>query len=112
MTYYACVEDGVLVGVMGEEPNTPDTVAVVEISEEDYYKLSVGTGVFCIESMSVIDCPEAPTDQDHLRFLSDSDWVVLRHMREKYLGLATSLSEDEFFELETKRHLAAKSITR
>lgn len=36
-------------------------------------------------------------------FLNSTDWQVIRHKEQQDLGIETSLSEDEYFELITQR---------
>lgn len=56
------------------------------------------------------------TNQEHnracLRYLKDTDWQVLRHIRQRHLGLPTSLTEEDYTELELKRQQAADSIKK
>jgi len=46
------------------------------------------------------------------KFLDESDWKVLRHRDQLELGLATSLSEEEFRELLRKIQAARERIVR
>jgi len=46
------------------------------------------------------------------KFLDESDWKVLRHRDQLELGLATSLSEEEFRELLRERQAARERIVR
>ena len=48
--------------------------------------------------------------ESNLLFLSSTDWKILRHIREKQLGISTTLSEKQYTELETLRQEAAKGI--
>lgn len=41
------------------------------------------------------------------QFLADTDWKVMRHIREKALLKETSLSEDEYLDLEEQRDEAS-----
>ena len=43
-------------------------------------------------------------------YLAETDYKVLRHIREKALGLTTTLSEAEYLELEQSRMDAALSV--
>lgn len=45
-------------------------------------------------------------------FLKNTDWMVLRHIREKSLGVTLSISESEYLELEEKRNLLSKEIIK
>lgn len=44
------------------------------------------------------------------QFLADSDFMVIRHLGQKALGMATSLSEEEYLQLEQQRQQARNSI--
>lgn len=46
------------------------------------------------------------------KFLADTDFKVLRHIRQKALAVATSLTEEEYLALEQARHDAALRIIR
>jgi hypothetical protein len=45
-------------------------------------------------------------------FLDSTDWKVLRHFRQQALGISTSLTAEEYLELEHERQMAAESIMR
>lgn len=47
-----------------------------------------------------------------LKLLAESDFKVLRHIRQKALGQETSLSEEEYLALEQERSDAASRIVR
>jgi hypothetical protein len=47
-----------------------------------------------------------------LQFLAESDWKVLRHIRQKALNQQLTLSEEEYLALEQQRSDAAASIVR
>lgn len=46
------------------------------------------------------------------KFLDSSDWKVLRHRDQQELGLATSLSSEEFQELLRQRQMAREAIVK
>jgi hypothetical protein len=48
--------------------------------------------------------------QEALQFLKDTDFKVLRHLRQKALGLPLSLSDEEYLALEQQRHEASKKV--
>jgi hypothetical protein len=50
------------------------------------------------------------TNKAAREFLANSDWKILRHLRQQHLGIATTLSSQEFSELEQERQMAADSI--
>ena len=43
-------------------------------------------------------------------FLNSTDWQVMRHLRQKALGEPTSLTEEQYLELEQQRSDAAGRI--
>lgn len=43
-------------------------------------------------------------------FLNNTDWKVLRHADQKALGIATSLTDDEYKELLQKRQSARDTL--
>jgi hypothetical protein len=43
-------------------------------------------------------------------FLNSTDWKVMRHLRQKALGEPTSLTEEQYLELEQQRSDAASRI--
>ena len=117
---YVCVEDNRVCGIMEYEPNVPDTVKVTVITDEGYNQLSDRSHYFDIPSSSVLPYDTVALDQlnqltvneDKIKFLASTDWKVLRHIREKALRIPTSLSEEEYFDLEVQRHDAANAIKR
>ena len=50
--------------------------------------------------------------EEALRFLNQSDFKVLRHLRQKALNLPLSLSEEEYLALEQQRHEASKKVIK
>jgi hypothetical protein len=105
---------------MDYEPSVPDTVNITVITDEEHEQLSSRTHYFDIPSSSVLPYDTVALDQlnqltvneEKIRFLAKTDWKVLRHIREKALRIPTSLSEDEYFDLEVQRHTAANAIKR
>jgi len=49
-------------------------------------------------------------DIEALKSLSQTDWLVLRHYRERELGIGTSISEEDFIKLEEHRQKVATSV--
>ena len=109
MTAYVCIEEQELIGVMEEKPNTPESVTIIEISEEDYKSLKDETAIFDIGTLSVVPTKKKNNNY-HRAFLNDTDWMILRHLREQRLGLTTSLTEEELLNLEKQRQEAAENI--
>lgn len=116
--YYVCVENGIIQSILNYAPNVPDSVELTEISDEDYYKLIKNTHYFDTKSKKVIAVSQEILDQKQIEsanienkeFLNTTDWMVLRHIRQKALGQRTTLSETEYLELETQRDKAARLI--
>lgn len=117
---YICIEDDRVCGIMEYEPNVPATVTVTVIADEEYEQLNSRTHYFDIPSRSVLPYDDTALDQlnqltvaeDKIKFLASTDWKVMRHIREKALGIPTSLSEAEYLDLELQRHEAASAIKR
>lgn len=47
---------------------------------------------------------------DALQFLANSDYKVLRHLRQKALNIATTLTEEQYIQLEQLRHDASLKV--
>jgi hypothetical protein len=117
---YVCVEDDKVVSVLSYLPSVPDSVNIIEITDEEYQKLEDQTGYFDISSSSVISYPTEHFELQNIErmnavereFLNSTDWMILRHLRQKSLGIETTLSENQFLELEQQRHLSANRIVK
>jgi hypothetical protein len=118
LMYYVCIEDDRVANVLDYAPEVPVTVSVVEIGDAEYQLLTDRSHYFDIPSQSVLpyntEVIDARAQQQqnkvYQQMLTDSDWQVLRHIRQKALGVPTSLSEAEYLDLELRRNQAAKSI--
>ena len=116
--YYVCIENNLIVSILNYEPTVPSSVSIIEITDEEHEKISKQTHYFSIENNQVEPYPTSVFEQkendlknaEHREFLSNTDWKILRHIREKALGITTSLSEPEYLELEQQREAAANSI--
>lgn len=120
--FYICVENGVIINVFNYEPSVPETVTVTEITDEEYNNVKNKTHYFDVESQTIlayeqdyIAAEEAKAAQEQINmesrsFLYKSDWKVLRHIREQALGQPTSLTAEEYLELEQARADAAAAI--
>jgi hypothetical protein len=117
--YYVCIEDNRIISILNHLPSVPDTVAVKEISDREYELLTIGSHYFDIPTLSilphsnaVLDTREQQAQSVNLRKqLESTDWKVLRHIRQKALGVPTSLSEAEYLDLELERNRIAAQIT-
>jgi len=118
--HYICIENNEVVSVLNYVPNVPESIEVVEISDDDHAKIQKETHFFNVETKTVQEVAQEVLDQkaeyvkngEFRDFLCESDWKVLRHIREKSLGLETSLSEEEYIELEQARQQAADNIVK
>lgn len=116
--YYVCIEDDRVINVLNYKPTVPATVRVVEIDKINYELLSSRSHYFDIPSLTVlpystevIDARSQDRSNKELQhLLNKTDWQVLRHTRQKALGVPTSLSEAEYLDLELRRNNAANSI--
>ncbi len=115
---YICIEAGEVTSLMSYEPEVPSGVTVVEISDSEADQLDAGTHIFDISTQSVtpktseIVAEENTVAQNgqEREFLSSTDWKVLRHIRQKHLGIATTLTEEQYTELENQREAAAQRV--
>ena len=121
--YYVCLENNELIGSFNYEPSVPDEVEVVEITDQDHANITeLKTHYFDIATKTVrahaqdhIDRLDREKAQDLINaenreFLNSTDWKVLRHIRQKALGIPTSLSEEDYLALEQQRTQAAARI--
>ena len=119
--HYICVENKQIVSVLNYKPNTnmSPKVSVTEITDEQEHAITIKkTHMFDVDSLSVRSLPKAELlinekkklQNKNIMFLNESDWMILRHIREKHLNLETTLSEKQYTELETSRQEAAKGI--
>lgn len=118
MMHYVCIENGKVVSVLNYLPNVPSSVSIVEISDAENNQLVAGTHRFDVASKQVVLQDQTILDEraaekanaDSLEFLRSTDWKVLRHIREKALGVSTSMTEAQYIELEHQRAAAAARV--
>lgn len=118
--HYVYIEDSKVISILNYEANVGDTVECVEITDVEYDLISKDQPLhwFNVDSKKVESIPEEISNgydiekqnQEARLFLDSTDWKVLRHIREKALGLETSLTEEEYLELEEARADAASKI--
>lgn len=116
--YYVCLENNAVISVLGYEPQVPSSVTVVEISDSDYANIEAETHRFDIASSTVVPVDPSITSRKiqeqnngiEREFLNSTDWKVLRHIRQKALGIPTTLTEAEYLALEQERNNAANRI--
>jgi hypothetical protein len=117
---YILTKNKQLVSVLNYEPNTSgDTeIVVTKITDDEDSLILNKTHKFDTDSLKVI--PNSAEDnaqiqsvkvkESNISFLLSTDWKILRHIREKHLGVSATLSEKQYTELETLRQEAAKGI--
>ena len=117
--HYVCIENNQLTAILGYEPSVPSSVSVVTITDNQYAQLMAQTHKFDVTSRTVVEIAAGTAAQritdlangQEREFLNSTDWKVLRHIRQKALNIATSLSDAEYIELEQQREAAAARIT-
>ena len=115
--HYVCIENNLVVSILNYEPNTPQSVSVVPIPDEDHQLIANQTHIFDVDLLSIraltnkelndLFDVEGATKRD---FLNSTDWKVLRHLREKALGVSTSLTSQQYLDLEAERQETAKGL--
>lgn len=121
--YYIVIENGGISSILNYEPNVPETHTIVEISDADHESIvTTKTHYFDLidntvksYSQTYIDTEAAKetqriTNAEKRKFLADSDWKVMRHFREKALGQTTTLTDQQYLDLEQSRATAAAAI--
>lgn len=116
--HYVCIENNQLTAILGYEPSVPSSVSVVTITDNQYAQLMAQTHKFDVTSRTVVEIAAGAAAQritdlangQEREFLNSTDWKVLRHIRQKALNIATSLSDAEYIQLEQQRETAAARI--
>jgi hypothetical protein len=116
--HYVCIENNEVIGIQNYEPAVPSTVSVTKITDEQYKQITDQTHGFDVVTKTVIPMDTAifaQKEQDKLNavereFLNSTDWKILRHLRQKVLDLNTSLTQEQYLELEQQRQAAAARI--
>lgn len=117
--YYVCIENDIICSILSYEPTVPSNIKVVKISDSDEELLRKKTHYFDIFTNAVIPVSAETLKQNEQKeinkkdrlFLNSTDWKVLRHIRQKALNEVTSLSDDEYLNLERQRQAAALRIS-
>lgn len=125
MSYYIVYDSNRdSVSVINYEPNVPSDIKIIEISETEKFGMDQGIYYFDKTNQTVIkkalteiqsEGLTKKTQQEnaqHQDFLNSTDWKVLRHIREIALNQSTTLSQEEYIDLEKERSEAAKSIKK
>ncbi len=116
--YHVCIENNQVTGILNYEPEVPGSVSIVQITDDQYNNLLNNTHYFNVSSRSVVPVSAEIASQKTIDlanakerdFLSTTDWKILRHIRQKALGVPTSLSDAEYLQLEQDRNAAAARI--
>ena len=116
--YYVCIENNNVISVLNYRPNVPSSVTITEITDAQYGQIEATTHKFDVGTKTVIanpDYSQSAKEQQQKNalereFLNSTDWKILRHIRQKALNIATSLSDAEYTQLEQQRETAAARI--
>lgn len=116
--HYVCVENEIIVSILNYQPSVPRSVAVFEITDQQAAQIQAQTHYFDLTSQTVKpvtgDLAAQKTrelsNSEKQEFLNSTDWKVLRHIRQKTLGITTTLTESQYLELEQQREAASAGI--
>jgi hypothetical protein len=116
--YYICIENSVVISVLDYQPSVPSSVTVVSITDDEYNDIKNEIKYFDVSKNAVVEAPinikeEKEKQQKNAierEFLNSTDWKILRHLRQQYLGIQTSMTEEEFRNLELQRHNSSLRI--
>lgn len=116
--YYVCIENEKVVGIQSYEPSVPSGILVVTITDDQHKQIMDQTHRFDIATKTVVPINSseiAQREQEKLNavereFLNSTDWKIMRHIRQKALSIPTSLTEEQYLELEQQRQAAAARI--
>lgn len=121
--YYICIENGKISSMLNYEPNVPESIRVVTISDEEYaciteaqtHYFDITTDIVTARAQEILDAEavrqaQLQENSVNMRFLNSTDWKVLRHLREQTLNKPTTLNNEEFMALEAERDVAAAAI--
>jgi hypothetical protein len=118
---YVCIEEDKIIGIFNYQPEVPESVQVIEITDEEYKLINEKThfldsdgvvkprpqeDIVTEEEVNLLQTKNA----ENREYLESTDWMILRHLRQQALGVETSLTQDEYIDLEQKRQTAAESI--
>jgi hypothetical protein len=116
--HYVCIENNLVVSILSYQPNVPSSVTMVEITDSQAAQIVAQTHYFDVSSRTVAAVAAGITAQraadiangQEREFLNSTDWKVLRHIRQKALNIATSLSDAEYIQLEQQREAASARV--
>ena len=116
--HYVCIENNTVVAILNYLPSVPSTVRLQEITDTQADQLRTQTHYFDVADNTVKpvagdvaahQTTELANAQER-EFLNNTDWKILRHIRQKALNIATSLSDTEYIQLEQQREAAAARV--
>ena len=116
--HYVCIENNTVVAILNYLPSIPNTVRLQEITDPQANQLRAQTHYFdvadnAVKSVAGDIAAQQTTDLANAQereFLNNTDWKILRHIRQKALNIATSLSDTEYIQLEQQREAAAARV--
>ena len=116
--HYVCIENNTVVAILNYLPSIPNTVRLQEITDPQANQLRAQTHYFdvadnAVKSVAGDVAAQQTTDLANAQereFLKNTDWKILRHIRQKALNIATSLSDTEYIQLEQQREAAAARV--
>ena len=89
-----------IMSVASSIPQLPEGFKVLGLADE------LPEAMAEMETQAISEKEKAEARQ----FLNQSDWKILRHIRQRALGIELSLSEEEYLALEQQRAEAAAKI--
>ncbi len=116
--HYVCVENEIIVSILNYQPSVPGSVAVFEITDQQAAQIQAQTHYFDLNSQTVkvvagdlaAQKSQELSNAEKRELLNSTDWKVLRHIRQKALGIPTTLSDAQYLELEQQRETASQGI--
>ncbi len=120
---YLLIEDEILVGVCDYEPNIGnDNIQILKYSGNipkerilyldgkivDSNNYVYINGKYIKNTKAVADLLEK--NKNARNYLTDTDWLVIRHRDQLDLNLKTSLNNDQYIDLLNKRQEARKQV--
>lgn len=120
---YLLIENGILVGVCDYEPNIGnDNIQIIKYSGNipkerilylegkivDSNNFVYLNGKYVKKTKAVADILE--NNKAARNYLTDTDWLVIRHRDQLDLNLETSLNNDQYIDLLNKRQEARKQV--
>ena len=116
--HYVCIENNTVVAILNYPPSIPSTVRLQEITDAQANQLRAQTHYFDVSDSTVKSVAENVAAQkttelanaQEREFLNNTDWKILRHIRQKALNITTSLTDAECIQLEQQREAAAARV--